>query len=148
MRILCFLVVGILLFLSCESEPRPVDIAFDEAQVGGILRTQSATNLVLDLLDIERDIEFTLEYQDGQQIPLLSSVEMFISFVDNTPENGDNSQDFQEFRILSSTEFTEGVNGLPVIDISISAQELLEVCLLYTSPSPRDLSTSRMPSSA
>ena len=26
--------------------------------------------------------------------------------------------------------------------------ELVEVCLLYTSPSPRDLSTSRMPSSA
>ena len=26
--------------------------------------------------------------------------------------------------------------------------ELLEDCLLYTSPSPRDLSTSRMPSSA
>ena len=28
------------------------------------------------------------------------------------------------------------------------AAELLEGCLLYTSPSPRDLSTSRMPSSA
>ena len=28
------------------------------------------------------------------------------------------------------------------------AAELLEICLLYTSPSPRDLSTSRMPSSA
>ena len=27
-------------------------------------------------------------------------------------------------------------------------QELREICLLYTSPSPRDLSTSRMPSSA
>ena len=27
-------------------------------------------------------------------------------------------------------------------------QELIEICLLYTSPSPRDLSTSRMPSSA
>ena len=27
-------------------------------------------------------------------------------------------------------------------------QELDQVCLLYTSPSPRDLSTSRMPSSA
>ena len=26
--------------------------------------------------------------------------------------------------------------------------ELLNICLLYTSPSPRDLSTSRMPSSA
>jgi len=28
------------------------------------------------------------------------------------------------------------------------AQEKLKICLLYTSPSPRDLSTSRMPSSA
>ena len=28
------------------------------------------------------------------------------------------------------------------------ADDLLKFCLLYTSPSPRDLSTSRMPSSA
>ena len=28
------------------------------------------------------------------------------------------------------------------------AQQLSRLCLLYTSPSPRDLSTSRMPSSA
>ena len=27
-------------------------------------------------------------------------------------------------------------------------EAMLEICLLYTSPSPRDLSTSRMPSSA
>ena len=30
----------------------------------------------------------------------------------------------------------------------LSLPEVLEACLLYTSPSPRDLSTSRMPSSA
>ena len=30
----------------------------------------------------------------------------------------------------------------------LHAREVLGVCLLYTSPSPRDLSTSRMPSSA
>ena len=33
-----------------------------------------------------------------------------------------------------------------VTDIELKA--LTEICLLYTSPSPRDLSTSRMPSSA
>ena len=27
-------------------------------------------------------------------------------------------------------------------------EDMLDICLLYTSPSPRDLSTSRMPSSA
>ena len=31
---------------------------------------------------------------------------------------------------------------------STSLQQLIKACLLYTSPSPRDLSTSRMPSSA
>ena len=31
---------------------------------------------------------------------------------------------------------------------ALAAREALEACLLYTSPSPRDLSTSRMPSSA
>ena len=30
----------------------------------------------------------------------------------------------------------------------VSVEEYYENCLLYTSPSPRDLSTSRMPSSA
>ena len=32
--------------------------------------------------------------------------------------------------------------------LEADANELLTICLLYTSPSPRDLSTSRMPSSA
>ena len=33
-------------------------------------------------------------------------------------------------------------------DVSASLLEAIKACLLYTSPSPRDLSTSRMPSSA
>ena len=43
------------------------------------------------------------------------------------------------------------VGGSPLIlcrDKSSQIQVLHNVCLLYTSPSPRDLSTSRMPSSA
>ena len=39
---------------------------------------------------------------------------------------------------------TDNSNGTPVIDANIIYTD----CLLYTSPSPRDLSTSRMPSSA
>ena len=45
----------------------------------------------------------------------------------------------------------EGINKLPK-SIKVLLENLLRyednVCLLYTSPSPRDLSTSRMPSSA
>ena len=42
----------------------------------------------------------------------------------------------------------------PVVDVEFSTEELppiyqaLRICLLYTSPSPRDATLSRMPSSA
>ena len=39
-------------------------------------------------------------------------------------------------------------NGLTYSDIAKSGGGIQKTCLLYTSPSPRDLSTSRMPSSA
>ena len=41
-------------------------------------------------------------------------------------------------------------DNIPVHDYEPSAADLIRLqdCLLYTSPSPRDLSTSRMPSSA
>ena len=43
------------------------------------------------------------------------------------------------------------IPGIPGLDTSLrdlTGLEWLKICLLYTSPSPRDLSTSRMPSSA
>ena len=44
----------------------------------------------------------------------------------------------------------EKIPGVPLSDAKITprGQQYLQTCLLYTSPSPRDLSTSRMPSSA
>ena len=39
-------------------------------------------------------------------------------------------------------------NGINVENIGIVTSPLLYYCLLYTSPSPRDYGTSRMPSSA
>ena len=47
-----------------------------------------------------------------------------------------------DFLAIMSHEMRTPLNRLT------GAIELLETCLLYTSPSPRDLSTSRMPSSA
>ena len=38
-------------------------------------------------------------------------------------------------------------HGIPG-DYELQSGDIINVCLLYTSPSPRDLSTSRMPSSA
>ena len=42
----------------------------------------------------------------------------------------------------------EKLGGTPMMSPGYDLAEGFETCLLYTSPSPRDLSTSRMPSSA
>ena len=54
----------------------------------------------------------------------------------NTWEMPENDYPFLKWQIRNS----------PPADLNTTA--LLSICLLYTSPSPRDLSTSRMPSSA
>ena len=41
-----------------------------------------------------------------------------------------------------------GTGGLALIPIQMLEKENFEICLLYTSPSPRDKRLSRMPSSA
>ena len=46
--------------------------------------------------------------------------------------------------------FQEDGRSVPVTVVEVATNRVTQVktCLLYTSPSPRDLSTSRMPSSA
>ena len=65
-----------------------------------------------------------------------------------------NPKNFNHFSPSSWTEFIEDRNlndetvKLLICDGGPHWRNLFKCCLLYTSPSPRDLSTSRMPSSA
>ena len=61
----------------------------------------------------------------------------------------------KKLTILAITLVLSGCLGMPQLVTPVDGFELnnylgkwYEICLLYTSPSPRDLSTSRMPSSA
>ena len=49
---------------------------------------------------------------------------------------------------ITDKNLDSGLRGVPVGTCQTSFVDPYEGCLLYTSPSPRDLSTSRMPSSA
>ena len=55
----------------------------------------------------------------------------------------------QGLKIMDTTAFTlSHENKLPIIVFDINQEDNLLNCLLYTSPSPRDVEESRMPSSA
>ena len=54
-----------------------------------------------------------------------------------------------EYMFIDTGKIEGGLgNKPPVMTNTVSVEIDLASCLLYTSPSPRDLSTSRMPSSA
>ena len=70
----------------------------------------------------------------------------------NTPFKISRSK-FFNFMSCKRCFYLDRVKGLkepsmPGWALNVAVDELLKNCLLYTSPSPRDLSTSRMPSSA
>ena len=50
--------------------------------------------------------------------------------------------------VFPLTEEIESVEWMPGLIALLPENKIKNTCLLYTSPSPRDLSTSRMPSSA
>ena len=50
--------------------------------------------------------------------------------------------DFRNIRVIGVDSITD------YYDVNIKYERLKEICLLYTSPSPRDRQKSRMPSSA
>ena len=59
-----------------------------------------------------------------------------------------NQPEVFEFNTSSLEEANKIVSKYPKGKQQSAVMALLYICLLYTSPSPRDLSTSRMPSSA
>ena len=65
------------------------------------------------------------------------------------PFSGPNAPkiDYKDVRLLQRY-ISERGKIVPSRITAVSAKKQRELCLLYTSPSPRDLSTSRMPSSA
>ena len=85
-------------------------------------------NLSKNFISIGKELSFTLNLDIGDDITIMSSsgIETIIG---NIPKQ-------KTFTVVSIFE-----SGLVDFDNNIA-------CLLYTSPSPRDLSTSRMPSSA
>ena len=54
---------------------------------------------------------------------------------------------YSTMHCVDAEDMIRRIDANKSVDVIIRT-EVIETCLLYTSPSPRDLSTSRMPSSA
>ena len=126
-----------------SNEPVPELENVDEESVDETIEIESGSESESETgSNIEEDELSTV----GGELPDVDELEGVIyddSDIDSEFE--DNSLD-RLGNLLSSVLVNE--EGETVCSALVNISRQLEVCLLYTSPSPRDLSTSRMPSSA
>ena len=103
-----------------------------------LLRTYSENNLLDDPLRILRCFRFVSELNFKVDLNLINCIK----------ENKGKLYLVAKERINNEIQkIVHGANALDAI-LLIKKLNIFATCLLYTSPSPRDLSTSRMPSSA
>ena len=94
-------------------------------------------SLILEVAEFEHDVLTGIYSEEtGRPQPLRFTIKVRMKplsrYDPDTPL--DDSKNYMDLKFAASGALPEGVH--------------FKLCLLYTSPSPRDLSTSRMPSSA
>lgn len=111
---------------SCSDDDKlPVDTE-SELGFGAILREIDAS-LSTDLFNLgTSEYNITVEYDDELGGTQLSDVNVYVSFVDNTPDSGDNSADEVLLRNIPASSFTaDPTTGKPRTTINVQVTEAM-----------------------
>ncbi|MEM1338288.1 MAG: hypothetical protein AAF717_10320 [Bacteroidota bacterium] len=123
------LAVTTLLFIGCADADKTFDDIIDNEQRGAVLRTVSIAESEI-LYDVATstvlggNFTVTLEAQDQEDGALLSSVEVFVAFEDETEGGTDNDRDEVMLETIPSSAFSPGEFGLPRTEYTVSAETL------------------------
>ena len=121
----------ILLAVSCSKSDKVFNEITDNVTRGAVLRQldvmSNSVAINSDTGELESGQQFAVlvEYQDNEDGTLLSDMDVYVSFTDNTEDNGENSKSEVLVETISASAFSEGDRGLPQYSYSISADEML-----------------------
>eukprot|EP00831_Metopus_contortus_P080526 TRINITY_DN8250_c0_g1_i1.p1 TRINITY_DN8250_c0_g1~~TRINITY_DN8250_c0_g1_i1.p1 ORF type:complete len:177 (-),score=40.00 TRINITY_DN8250_c0_g1_i1:60-590(-) len=138
--------------IQSEAQEKAVMLAV-LSQIETSSKSKSMKNLMLSIKDLPL-LELELKYAEEQQAQIKIQTSQkkaersgkdseFLAIKDTQSEYLFRKVPAEKRSVMSTKEESQEKNHL----LNNSLEEL-QACLLYTSPSPRDLSTSRMPSSA
>lgn len=112
-------------FQSCTEKDNTIDTVLDDVSSGAVLRTLSIISGEVPLGTEGAGFAVEVEEQDNQDGALLDNVDVFVSFKDNSPENGDATTAEAQLKTVGRDAFTEGPFGLPRGVIEASLDEIL-----------------------
>ncbi|NAY93020.1 hypothetical protein GTQ34_13935 [Muricauda sp. JGD-17] len=113
------------LVLACSDDDKTIDILLPNVERGAIIRTVNINPNSFNIFDPNSPWTLTMEYQDDENGGLLSSVDVYINFVDNNDFNGNTTSTETLFTTVPASEFSTGPFGLPRATFSLVYQEVL-----------------------
>lgn len=113
-----------LVVFSCSDDEKAIDRVNEELEYGAVVRTLNFNNSEFDVTDPNSVFSVDIEVQDEQDGGLLESVDLFVSFIDNTPAGGDFSTQEVRYGSLFPEDFSNGANGFPRMTLQLSYAEL------------------------
>ena len=121
------LIAAALFATSCTEEDNTIDQVFDGVTSGGILRGIQVISNELPIGNDEASFSIELEYQDNQDGALLESMDIYVKYADNSPDEGDSggTQEEKFYGNVAAGQFTEGPFGLPRFTLTITAADFL-----------------------
>ncbi len=128
------LVLGTVLLACSEDDKLTVDIQ-DSVERGAVLRTISNDPNSF-IFDDEASLwTIEMEEQDLEGGDLLSSVDVYVNFVDLTPGDGTVSTTEALVETIPASDFSGGINGLPRTTYSLAYGDALSALGLTIEPS-------------
>jgi len=133
--------VLVFFILSCNDDEKTIEVVQENLEFGAIIRTLDLTMAEFDIDDITSRIQIAIEEQDKLNGALLETLEVYVSFVDRTPGNGDFSSSETLLDRMEADTFTQGPSPerYPRSSLNYSFSELLDaVGVNYTSVLEKD----------
>lgn len=114
------------LFTACEEGDNVFDQIVAAEQRGAVLRTINVTSNELPIGVADGFFGVDLEVQDQENGALSQSIEVYASFIDNTPDNGKGASSAESMvETLDVASFATGDRSLPVTSYAVTLPTLL-----------------------
>ena len=128
-RIKSILTFGLLAAtVSCVESDASIDELFDNTARGAVLRTLDVTSPDFSISDPNSVFSVTLEEQDAEEGALFESMDVYVSYTDNTPGKPDDT-DYSKaeafLKNIPASEWGTSALGLPEYTLEVSFGEAL-----------------------
>ncbi|MEM6803745.1 MAG: hypothetical protein AAF696_20235 [Bacteroidota bacterium] len=110
-----------LMISSCADEDLSPIITFDKAGKGGYVRLVELRSDIFDLTQAQSTaVDFDVEFIDLEDGALVNNYSINVEYVDNNPDNGDNSVATTPYLSFGRGDFGTSVNSKVGISVNIS----------------------------